>query len=367
MSCPPPAASLLAGFFSFYAKFDFAGSVVSLREGRPLPVVDFLGKSREDDENPSKSGRQHPKLGSMTLLDPFELSHNVAGNLNERSHLNFQRECQEAEKYCRSLQYQHKSAKGKSWGLVRLFTPNGDVSHAKAEQLSISIPFKSTPLPEATRSELHTAGDDFRRPWFQKVLSAVEQVFKSVLQCQLTGSSDAGEESAEDPATSTNSSMNDSFDGVPPQEAVVVGAKRSLSSGSDTSASPQGKRARLMKRGKPDPPPWVCTQEYAVWAGRRKVKRELLKGGGEGGGEGSCAELESRVTARIREKEAQLKEPLEFRVQPQMVGGTESTKAVLRLQPGGDKTGAFHDFYHFLEVFLPKMVDTLLEKEKTSN
>ncbi|XP_034415271.1 speckle targeted PIP5K1A-regulated poly(A) polymerase [Cyclopterus lumpus] len=371
-------STLLFGFFTFYAKFDFAGSVISLRTGRALPITDFLSQNKEEQatrEEASTKSRPHgPKLGPLNLLDPFDLSHNVAGNLNERSQRSFQKECQEADKYCRSLQYQRKSTKGKSWGLVRLFTPQGEVPQAKTEQPTISIPFKSASLPLVLRNELHKAGDGFRLLWFQKVCSAVEGVFQSVLGCHLAPSTDAvfGEGSVVDDmetsSTSLNTSINDSCDSVEsqnetsPQGAAVVGAKRQLSSGSEASESPQGKKPRLAKRGKPVLPHWICGQKHMVWAGRRRVRRELIKDT-DSRPEGSCMELESKVTAHIIEKEPELKEPLEFKVQPQMVGETESTKAVLQLEPISDKTGVFQDFFHFLEGFLPKMVETLIEKE----
>lgn len=367
--------TLLAGFFSFYAEFDFASSVISVREGRALPITDFSGKNKEEaamqEEQPTKISRHGPRLGPLNLLDPFELSHNVAGNLNERSQRNFQRECQEGEKYCRSLQYQHKSTKAKSWGLVRLFTPHGDVPHTKTEQPTITIPFKSESLPESLSNQLHMVGDSFRLLWFQKVCSAVEEVLKSVLRCQLHNSTDAvfGRDSAvETTPASLNTSMNDSCgsveceDEASPLGTAVAGAKRPLSSGSDDSVSPQGKKPRLARRGKPECPHWLCVQKHIVWAGRRKVRRELIKDA-DSSPEGSCVELESQVTAHITEKGPELKEPLEFKVQPQMMGGAESTRAVLKLEPISDKTGVFYDLFHFLEAFLPKMVETVLKKD----
>lgn len=361
--------TLLAGFFSFYAVFDFAGSVISVREGRALPITDFLGQGdgdaedAMDEQQPTKTHHKGPKLGPVNLLDPFELTHNVAGNLNERSARSFQQQCQEAEKYCRSLQYQRKSAKGKSWGLVRLLTPDGDLSHSKAEQLDISVPFKLASLPRTLREQLQAAGDAFRPLWFQKVCGASLAVFQDVLGCHLAACTDAvfGEEPAGGAMDTSASSLNTSArDGD--SEMAAVGAKRPLSSGSDASASPQGKKPRLAKKSRSDLLAWSLVQRHAVWAGRRKVRRELLKDS-DSKQEGSCTKLESQVTAHIAEKEAELKDPLEFKVHAQMLGGTETTRALLRFEPASDKKGIFQDFFHFLEVFLPRMVETLLQQE----
>lgn len=371
--------TLLAGFFSFYAVFDFAGSVISVREGRALPVTDFLGQGDGDaadaieEQQPTKTHHKGPKLGPLNLLDPFELTHNVAGNLNERSGRSFQRECQEAEKYCRSLQYQRKSTKGKSWGLVRLFTPDRDASHTKAEQLDISIPFKLASLPRALQEQLQAAGDTFRTLWFQKVCTASLAVFQDVLGCHLSACPDGvfGEEPAggaagnmDTSAASLNTSASECGDGLQNDcRAAAVGAKRPLSSGSDASASPQGKKPRLAKKSRSDLLTWGFVQSHAVWAGRRKVRRELVKDS-DSKQEGSCTELESQVTAHIAENEAELKEPLEFKVHAQMLGGTETTRAMLRFEPASDKRGVFQDFFHFLEVFLPRMVETMLQQEE---
>ncbi|CAL8283591.1 unnamed protein product [Merluccius merluccius] len=386
---------LLAAFFSFYATFDFAGNVISLREGRALPVTSFLSQARKvpqeeeeeknamEEEQPRKPhNQQAPKLGPLNVLDPFELSHNVAGNLSERSQHNFQRECQEAEKYCRSLQYLRKSTKGKPWGLVRLFAPHGQGPKKLdgSVEMSISIPFKLALLPEVLRNQLQLAGDGFRLIWFQKVCAAMVQVFQNVLKCRLGSfiesapSGDAGHatvapgscESMETSSEELNTSSDSGIAGPgSPQSAAAAatGSKRRLSSeDGDASPSPQDKKPRLGSGPKPGTPCWTWTQTHAVWAGRRKVRRELIKETVDTRPEGSNMALEVQVTDHMVEKEPPVKVPLVFKIQAKLVGNTQSTKVLLKVHPPSEGKEHFRDFFHFLEVFLPKMVDTLMEK-----
>lgn len=353
--------SLLAGFFIFYSNFDFANNVISLRTGQSLSTETFQKQVDEvmQEDQASKPLQSGPKIGPMNILDPFELSHNVAGNLNERTARSFQKECQDAEKYCRSLQYQNKSSKGKSWGLVRLLTPHGEVQQARTEQLTISIPLKSDALPEDLSTQQHIAKDAFSWLWFQRVCAAVEGIFQNVLKCHLQSAPEVFD--ANDDMEAQNSSLNDSGCSLetPAEPCPNIGGKRPLSSGSDTSVSPQGKRPRLSKRGRTTLSPWLWEQRHVVWAGRRKVRRELIKDA-DAKAEGSCVELETQVTAHIVQKEPQLNEALQFKLQPQVVGAPEGTSTLLKFQPVQDCAGVFQDFFHFLEVFLPKMVETLL-------
>ncbi|KAI4887628.1 hypothetical protein NFI96_016632 [Prochilodus magdalenae] len=369
--------TLLSGFFTFYSKFDFPGSVVSLREGRTLPITDFLGRDEEMPDTPESSDSKRrntagPKLGPVNILDPFEVHHNVAGNLSERTHRNLHREFCEAEKYCRSLQYQHKSTKGKSWGLVRLFAPRVEggprSQDGKEKPLEISIPFRASILPESLRKELGVAGDAFRVLWFSRLCSAVEAVFKDVLKCAPPDQPATRRDPAKTGGDEEEVNNNESLQASIQQATTHSGLKRPLppEEGPSSSSSPQGKRQRLDPSAEPsEKARWSWAQRHQVWAGRRKVRRDLVKKSDEDSKpEGGCSSIESRVTQCIVEKEADPKDLLEFSVDAEVVGGGESTKAVLKFTPSTDLMGHFHDFFHFLESFLPKMVETLLVKQE---
>lgn len=371
---------LLAAFFSFYATFDFAGSVISLREGRAFPVTYFIGRDRkeaqgvgeedEEEDQARPANPQAPKLGPVNLLDPFELSHNVAGNLSDRSQHAFQKECRDADKYCRSLQYLRKSTKGKAWGLARLLAPparHGDDRHKTRGDLSVSIPFRPSMLPVVA-----SGGPGARLLWFHGVCAALIQVFRDFLKCQPGsvppssgpwGNQDAGP----DPAPVSW----DSMETTPNSEDLNTsggsgGTKRALPSSSSSSsegegcsdASPREKKPRLGEGTEVAAAPrccyWTWSQSHAVWAGRRRLRRELLKAEPRVYG----TELEVLLTERLLSKGPPLKAPLVFGVRARL----EGLGACLRLRPPSQGGEHFRDFFHFLEVFLPKMVDTLMEK-----
>ncbi|XP_066554869.1 speckle targeted PIP5K1A-regulated poly(A) polymerase isoform X2 [Amia ocellicauda] len=415
--------SLLAGFFSFYGQFDFAGSVISLREGRALPITDFLSveeqqeakekeKKEEDEKEKEAAGggsspKVSPRLGPLNVLDPFELCHNVAGNLNERTQKSFLRECADAAKYCRSLQYQRKSAKGKVWGLVRLFSPRGrGQGAAEAErELVIDIPFKLVVLPESMRGQLRDAGDGFRQLWFGKVCRAVERVFREILKCDVTEGAEEEEDeerreeekqagAGDGPEAVNTAEWDPSATPVGPTEATEGRRKEQETNNNDcpqTAVSPKTcktlKRPRLSREGTTSISPITKKQRLAlgdrqsvttwhghvwhkVWAGRRKVRRDLLRTLQEHDRpEGGSVELETQVTERIATLEQEGEGVavggtaiLEFALQARVLGATEDTKTELCFFPGEDTCGLFQDFFHFLESFLPRMTEKLLER-----
>lgn len=371
------SGTLLFGFFTYFSKFDFPGSVVSLRAGRTLPITEFLSRDDEmSDAAQSSDATRHkaaivPKLGPVNILDPFELHHNVAGNLTERTHRNLRREFCEAEKYCRSLQYQRKSSKGKSWGLVKLFSPRVEGPSSSHDAVpEIIIPFRADLLTQPFRTKLSAAGEAFRLVWFKKVCSILEVVFNDILKCTPSDHAEISKDQTKAKGDPKDEEVNNnqSLDGSSHEPTACSGIKRPLSveEGPTSSTLPQGKRMRLEpKADYPDKAHWTWTQIHPVWAGRRKIRRVLLKTSDETSKpEGGCSSIESRVTQYIIENDLNPKEKVQFGVDAVVLGTDECTKAVLKFKATDDATGHFQDFFHFLDCFLPKMVETLLAKSE---
>lgn len=408
--------TLLSEFYNFYGQFDFAGAVISPRHGRALPITDFL----------NLEGDRNPRLGPLNILDPFELCHNVAGNLNERTEQRLRRQCQEAAKYCRSLQYQRKSTKGKVWGLVRLFhqqggsaASHGQSGEAGADRMIIGIPFKLSALSGDTRKQLQGSGD-FRQLWFSEVCGAMLCVLENVLQISCSPVKRVSEEGTKTNASGEqiSHSSETSFNEIAEQESAnldVPCVKDPLKGGTENETKSQElkgkpcfqeannnedvhskdspiaslqdepqsgvKRPRLSeetpqpsssKKQRLDPTHpqaavgWQCTLWHKVWAGRRKVRRDLLKGQKEDSRpDGGSIELESKVTEAIAQQEKEAKVSgavLEFTLHAEVVGGTEDTRTLAKFTPLVDGSNLFQDFFHFLESFLPRMTGKFLEK-----
>ncbi|XP_034954968.1 speckle targeted PIP5K1A-regulated poly(A) polymerase [Zootoca vivipara] len=341
--------SLLSEFFRVFEDYDFAGCVISLWEGRPLPLPSFLSSS----EAGSKL-----KLGPFNLQDPFEQSHNVAANVNEKTALRFQRCCCNAAKYCRSLQYQRKSSKGKIWGLVRLFQP-GATEAPVAESLVIGLPLTRAVLPAQAQELLGQAGD-FHLLWFQKVCASVAFVLRDVLKCSCV---EMGQGLGEEQEVAGVKQEEEELEAKTQQ--LSVGSKRPLDEGGSSVSLP-AKRLRV-----DDLLPieesmtWNCAAWHHMWLGRRRIRRQLQ--GPEPDPQhqkASSLELEAKVSEAIsqQEWEARPTDPLfQFTVCAQAGrGGTSSeqdTHISLRFSTDPEQASVFQEFFHFLQGFLPRTVE----------
>ena len=101
------------------------------------------------------------RLGPMNLQDPFDLSHNVAANVTSRVAGRLQNCCRAAANYCRSLQYQRRSSRGRDWGLLPLLQPSSSSSMLSATPI---------PLPPAS---------------FTQLTAVLAQVLREALGCHI--------------------------------------------------------------------------------------------------------------------------------------------------------------------------------------
>ncbi|KAJ7307591.1 hypothetical protein JRQ81_009620 [Phrynocephalus forsythii] len=345
--------SLLAEFFREFEDYDFAGCVISLREGRPLPRPSLLASEVSNKL----------KLGPFNLQDPFELSHNVSANVNEKTALRFQRCCRDAAKYCRSLQYQRKSTKGKIWGIVRLFQP-GNPEAVATDGFVLNLPLKLSAGPPPPCELLNRAGD-LHQAWFQKICAGVAFTLRDVLGCSCF----------ETPQGCGEEAVSSGFQ--QPEEQIEVkmkllsaGTKRPLDSEEGEGAlSPSAKKSRTdasLPVG--ESTTWDCSAWQHVWLGRRRVRRQL-RGTDldptttENAG---SLELEAKVSRLLsqQEGEATPTEPLlRFTVCAQATeaaSGEPGPRVRLRFTPALEQAAAFQEFFHFLQGFLPRMVEQYL-------
>nr|XP_056709005.1 speckle targeted PIP5K1A-regulated poly(A) polymerase [Euleptes europaea] len=350
--------TLLAEFFRVFGDYDFVGCVISLREGQPLPVPSILVS-----EASSKL-----KLGPLNLQDPFELSHNVAANVNEKTALRFRRCCQAAAKYCRSLQYQRKSSKGKIWGLVRLFQPGTAETEAPAATgLVIGLPLTPALLPAQTREQLCQAGDLHWR-WFQRVCSGITFVLKDVLRCSCLKVREGLEREQGEAAERQQGEQQRE---ATAEQPLSAGRKRSLDEEEAAgSSSPSPKRLRTDPSfPEEESMAWDCAVWHKVWLGRRRVRRQLCGPQPDPQCPSGSLELEAKVSEAIswQDGEARPADPLlQFTIHAQAgadASGGLDTRISLRFEPAPEHAAAFQEFFHFLQGFLPRAVEQRLVSE----
>ncbi|XP_021541153.1 speckle targeted PIP5K1A-regulated poly(A) polymerase isoform X2 [Neomonachus schauinslandi] len=383
-----PLSSLLAQFFSCVSCWDLRGSLLSLREGQALPVAGGLLSNRWEGL----------RLGPMNLQDPFDLSHNVAANVTSRVAGRLQNCCRAAASYCRSLQYQRRSCRGRDWGLLPLLQPSSPSSLLSATPI---------PLPPAP---------------FTQLTAALAQVLREALGCHIEqgtkrlrsdrggpeespqgGTSkrlklDGQEKSCEEGQEEQQGCIGDhSEDGVeemvvevgetvqdwvqspgrpgePPQtpgkqlapgEEVQPGPAALAEQGpKGPEAAREGSRGETGKGVGLPSVSWRCALWHRVWQGRRRARRRLQQQtkGRRAGGAGTAEWLavEAQVTQELRALSSAAQRP-EAEPLLTFVASASQADQTLTVTPIQDSQGLFPDLHHFLQVFLPQALRNLLE------
>lgn len=385
----PPPGSLLAQFFSSISCWDLRGSLLSLREGQALPVAGGLPSNLWEGL----------RLGPMNLQDPFDLSHNVAANVTSRVAGRLQNCCQAAANYCRSLQYQRRSSRGRDWGLLPLVQP-----------ISPSSLLSATPIPLLPAP-------------FTQLTAALVQVLREALGCQIvqgtkrlwsegggTGESpqggtskrfkldgqkknceegqeeqqgcagDHGEDGVEEMVIEAGEMVQDWAVQSPrqpgelpmtPQRHLATREERQWGHAAlaeqvprGPEAAQEGSQGETGNRMLLSLVSWRCSLGHRVWQGRRRARRRLQQQTKEGGGSaGIGAEwlaTEARVTQELRRLSSGEQRPEAEPILTFVVSASQADQT-LTVIPLQDSQGLFPDLHHFLQVFLPQALRNLLK------
>ncbi|XP_072020945.1 speckle targeted PIP5K1A-regulated poly(A) polymerase-like [Amphiura filiformis] len=192
------SVDLLREFFHFYSTFDFTTNVISLKTGTALPISTFA-----PPESPVFEGQSF-RLGPLNIQDPFELSHNVAFNVNEKIMQSFCKQLKKTYTLCLCLKFKKKPASSSVdvmsvWGLPVLFdaesyadqgprrgrsgstSTEGSVPEETSTTHSIVVPMKASQLSEAF-VKAHSTPESMRTAWCDATVVLIERILSDVLK-----------------------------------------------------------------------------------------------------------------------------------------------------------------------------------------
>lgn len=338
------------------------------------------------------------RLGPMNLQDPFDLSHNVAANVTSRVVGRLQNCCQAAASYCRSLQYQCRSSRGRDWGLLPLLQPSSPSSLLSATP----IPLPPAPFTQLTaalaqvlqealgchieqgtkrlRSEGGGTGEPSQGGTSKRLKLDGQKSCEGGQEEQQGHAGAHGEDGVEEMAIEAGESVQDwamRSPGQPGELAPMTG--KHLGTGEEGRSGPaalaeqgprgpetarEGSQAEAGKGALLSSVGWRCALCHRVWQGRRRARRRLQRieeGGGAGAGTGAeWLATEARVTRQLRGLSGTEQTPGAEPLLTFVVSVSQADQA-LTVTPLRDSQGLFPDLHHFLQVFLPQALRNLLK------
>nr|XP_021507550.1 speckle targeted PIP5K1A-regulated poly(A) polymerase [Meriones unguiculatus] len=376
-----PLSSLLAQFFSCVSCWNLPGSLLSLREGQALLVAGGLASDLWEGL----------RLGPMNLQDPFDLSHNVAANVTSRVAKRLQSCCGAAASYCRSLQYQQRSSRGRDWGLLPLLQPSSPSSLLSA---------KLIPLPAAPFSEIIMAvarvlrealgchiEQGTKRPRSEGASTKDSSLGGTNKRQRVDGQEKSCEEEKEEPQGCSGDNSENKVEEMvielqeapqdwallssgPPGELPLMTAecldKPFEQKPMEPEVAGEGSQGEIGKEASQSSSvSWRCALWHQVWQGRRRARRRLQQQAKETdkrcpttGAEWLA--MEARVTQELKGPNSEQQRP-EGEPLLTFVASVSQAEQTLTVAPLQDSQGLFPGLHHFLQVFLPQAFKNLLK------
>ncbi|XP_071826807.1 speckle targeted PIP5K1A-regulated poly(A) polymerase-like isoform X1 [Apostichopus japonicus] len=335
---------LMQSFFEYYSNIDWAVNCLCPRVGKLLPIGEIPTVA-----NPSSDGQF--KRGCLNIQDPLELTHNTTSNVNEKTVKILSQEIKKAAVTCKSSGFQNqvrnvvdvKEARP-LWGIQMLFGLHPREQVARPGNYRLEFPMKDEHLTEEL-SRIHVDPERLKEAWAERITCVLLEVLRDTLtvSCEKVRADLAEETSSRaDSEETTESKME-----VDPEEQEPPTKRQRMQ---ENENDKDGLTADIK------PVMYSCSLKHDIWVGRRKMRRTLQRSGSSSS---SGLVLEKLVTEKLIEETGNGQDRDEtltefhLEVTREIKDNTFVRFAMIPLK--GE--AAFKLFYHFLESFLPKIVE----------
>lgn len=340
----PSFIHLLKGFFEFYSSFNFNSTVLSPGAG----AVETTSASLIS------------KASSINVQDPFDLSHNLAANVNEKTVERFKSECYQSTSVLKHNTSPRKSA-NKCWGLSTLLTrkPLEYVPAKSSNNADNSFKLKLISKISDDKREIkfteHLLKDCLM---FDEVCEQKDISLKTIKRKRAPA---LNQICAEVDSLGLNCSPKRIKVSTNPEEYVCVlesGEKVTELYNSDDEGDNVQKKIEAC---------YHVNVNHNTWLGRRNVRRDLQK---QITTEISALELEKMISRKILEQMDESQNyksaPLEFRIlflsetdESQMESDNEAQKSYLRMRfdplnenKSQSELNNLTTLVHFLDIYI---------------
>ncbi|XP_071943312.1 speckle targeted PIP5K1A-regulated poly(A) polymerase-like isoform X2 [Antedon mediterranea] len=375
--------NLLVGFYKFYATVDFSRNVICPRKGKIIPIEMFQTEAGEKEKE--------FKCGCLNVQDPLELSHNVAGNVNEKTVKRLAGEIKVAQVRCQSKRFSKSDGERKLWGLM-LLVKEGTSDSLKAEVTGcLEVGFGNCTFLDSFKSRWDGNQNGAIAEWVHQVMLFYKTVLQDVLKFDCHVESLDGKEDMFDmnnqptfeevEVTSSNGSLKRHLEddsSLPTKKLKMDGgevhnenpqtsdtslcsADVSFISSTDSHAidmDVQSSTSSVISLPGEHLITYICKTKFPMWIGRRKHKRVLMKAPEY---KSNVFALERAVTTKVV-KEQELMGDVNFKsgsmslqLHLRKVFEDGSCKLVLKMEPVTEEIEC-KSFFHFFDNFFLKLL-----------
>ncbi|XP_039254761.2 speckle targeted PIP5K1A-regulated poly(A) polymerase-like [Styela clava] len=284
---------LFAGFFHFYTKFEFSKNILSLKSGTCIKVDEFKSENGKSSPKYTEPSKRCFKIGALNIRDPFELNHNVAGNVGQKHVSMFIKCIRNSVVACGMKLFtkkQRETNNREPWGILNLFVDHHNKKSSDINPRKISF-LDKTDLTIKLKSKNE---DKSCMDLASLVLTILTEVF--FIQFDLDNDIEINQTEDSVIADSSSTAIHTKYSSEAgsavchtispesrkrhPEDSPVSHKRAKIVV---TTPEALNLKTKASKHGTDFeynlPVTFECESKYRVWEGRRKARRHLVQPG----------------------------------------------------------------------------------------